>query len=198
MRAVRLAAWAAVCAVAIGATASVSAAALTLTADQYEIDSGHSSVIFRVNHIGASYCYGRFNDISGTLSTSRDGEISAILVEIKTESLDTNHAERDAHLKGEDFFNVAKHPTIKFVGKKFEKAGDKKYKITGDMTLLGVTKSITADVEYVGTVDHPRAGIRSGVDGTFTFKRSDFGMSAMVPSLGDEVRIYVGLEGVKK
>jgi len=178
----------------------ISAATLAaVSADRFEVDKVHSAVIYRINHLGTSYSYGRFNDISGTFTfNEQDAGKSEILIEVKTGSVDSGDKKRDDHLKSPDFFNVKQFPVMSFASKTVKKAETNIYDVTGDLTLHGVTKSITTKVEHVGTGKDPWGGTRSGFETVFTVKRSDFGINFMPDGLGDEVRVTVSIEGVKK
>jgi len=168
-------------------------------AESYSIDATHSRVTFRVQHFGVSYFYGQFFDVSGTFSVDdKNMDQSSVNVTIKVGSLDTHDAKRDAHLKGPDFFNAKAFPVMTFKGRKLEKQGGGKVRITGDLMLHGVTKPITITLSHVGSGKDPWGGYRSGYDGTFTIKRSDFGMKYMLEGIGDEVTITMGIEGVRK
>lgn len=174
-------------------------APLAVTAPaMYEIDGVHSAVIFRIKHLGVSYSYGRFNQITGSFTYDEaKPEASSIQVEIPTDSIDTGHEGRDQHLKSPDFFNAAEFPTITFKSKEVKKAKDGKLAVTGDLSLHGVTKAVTAEVEFVGAGDRGQMGNKAGFEATFTIKREDFGMSKMVgeTGIGNEVRVTVSLEG---
>lgn len=164
------------------------------SAEDFKVDSGHSAVIFRVKHLGVSYCYGRFNEIGGSFSF----DSGSLDIEIKTSSIDSNSENRDKHLKGPDFFNVKQFPVIKFTGKKFKKIGDDEFEVSGDLTLHGVTKPLTIQLERVGSGKDPWGGYRSGFETTFTIKRTDFGMKFMTGGLGDEIRVIVSIEGIRE
>jgi polyisoprenoid-binding protein YceI len=165
----------------------------------FQIDAVHSSVNFRVKHLGVSYNYGRFNSISGTVNFDEKApEKSSIEVEIKSESVDTNNPGRDKHLKSPDFFNAKQFPTITFKSTSVKKTADRMLEVTGDLTLHGVTKSIKANAEMVGSAKDPRGGgLRTGFDAMFKVKRSDFDMKFMLDGIGDEVDIHMGLEAVR-
>ncbi len=169
-------------------------AGTALAAETFEVDAAHSSVVFRAKHLGVSYAYGRFNDISGSFSF----DDATLDIEIKTDSIDTNSKDRDKHLKGPDFFNVKQFPVAKFSAKEFTKRGDNVYKVTGDMAFHGVTKSLDVTLERVGSGEDPWGGYRSGFEVIFNFKRSDFGMTYGTKGLGDDIRVMVSVEGVRK
>ncbi|MBI5433649.1 MAG: YceI family protein [Planctomycetes bacterium] len=164
----------------------------------YEIDGVHSSVLFRIKHLGVSYFYGRFNEVTGSfVYDEAKPETSSIQVEVATASVDTGHDGRDQHLQSPDFFNAAEHPKLTFKSKEVKKSKDGKLSVTGDLTLHGVTKPVTADVEFVGAGDRGQMGNKAGFETTFTIKREDFGMTKMLgeTGLGNDVRVTVSLEG---
>jgi polyisoprenoid-binding protein YceI len=167
-------------------------------ADTFEIDPVHSSVLFKVRHLNVADFYGRFNEIKGTVSFDKDSpEKSSVTAEVPIESVDTHNDKRNQHLKSPDFFNAKQFPNISFKSTKVEKAGDD-FKVTGDFTLHGVTKSITVEFEKVGEGKGMQGEIRAGGKTEFKIKRSDYGMNFMLNGIGDEVEITISLEGVKK
>lgn len=171
-------------------------------ADTFNVDKQHSTVTFRIKHLNVSYFHGRFNDVSGSF-TFDDDDISksSLNIKVKTRSVDTNDRKRDKHLRSPDFFGAKQFPSIKFKGKQFSLGEDGRIAVTGDLTLHGVTKSITVHIERVGSGRGMRPGeVRSGFETTFTIKRTDFGMTKYVQKkmLGDEVRLTVGMEGIRK
>ncbi|MBX3385708.1 MAG: YceI family protein [Phycisphaeraceae bacterium] len=179
-----------------GAATSAPAASGALT-----VDGSHSSVIYRVSHAGVVNFYGRFNKVEGTFDFDPANPSSAVFdVSIPADSIDSNNKQRDDHLKSPDFFNAKQFPTITFKGKEVRKAGEH-FELVGDLTLLGQTKPITAKLEHIGAGDRgPRMGYRAGFEATFTFKRSDFGMTYGVKDgmLGDEVTVIVALQGMRR
>jgi polyisoprenoid-binding protein YceI len=167
----------------------------------FEIDASHSAVIYRIKHLGVAYNYGRFNDVSGSFVFDADEpEASSISVEIDTASVDSGNEKRDNHLRSPDFFNAKQFPTATFESTSVRKTGPSVYEVTGDFTMLGQTMPITATINKTGEGKDPWGGFRSGIETTFTIKRSDFGMMYMVENggLGDEVRLTVALEGIRK
>jgi polyisoprenoid-binding protein YceI len=118
-------------------------------------------------------------------------------VTVKVDKLDTANAKRDQHLKSSDFFNAKQFPDIEFKSTGVKSTGDKTFDVTGDLTLHGVTKSITVPMTFVGAATTPM-GARAGFDATFTIKRSDYGMNFMPGMVGDDVTLMINLEGVKQ
>jgi polyisoprenoid-binding protein YceI len=167
-------------------------------AETFEIDPIHSSVLFKIRHLNVADFHGRFNEIKGNVSFDKDSpEKSAVTAEVAVESVDTHNDKRNQHLKSPDFFNAKQFPTISFKSTKVEKSGDI-FKITGDFTLHGVTKSITVDFKKVGEGKGMQGELRAGGGTEFTIKRSDYGMTFMQNAVGDEVGIILSLEAVKK
>ncbi len=177
------------------------AAQANLAADMYEVDGLHSSVVFRVGYMGVSNFYGRFNDVSGTYRLDFDNPSeSSIDISIDTASIDTANEGRDKHLRGPDFFSAKEFPTVSFTGTSFEAVDSDTIRVTGDMTVRGVTQAVTVDIDWVGDRPDPRGGYRSGIDTTLTINRSDFGVSYGVDIgvLGDSTDIMIGLTGMKQ
>ncbi len=166
---------------------------------KFEIDGVHSSVLFGVVHAKVGRFWGRFNQVSGELTVDADKpQMSTVLVKIAAESVDTANDGRDNHLRGPDFFNAKEFPEIVFESTKIAKAGDG-FEVSGDLTMLGVTKPINAKVKFTGHSDMPRLGKRSGYEVSFEIKRSDFGMKYGLPDvLGDDVKVLIALEAVLK
>ena len=167
-------------------------------AASFKVDAAHSSVIFRIKHLGIGNVYGRFNEFSGTLKYASAGSGSAIDLTIRAASVDTNSPKRDNHLRSPDFFSVKEFPTITFKSTNWKKTGDNAYEVTGSLSLHGKTKTITAKVEKTGEGDRGRMGYRVGFETTIDIKRSDFGMKKMLGPAGDEVRLIISVEAIRK
>ena len=168
-------------------------------AGSYEIDPVHSALVFAVRHADASRFWGRFNAFEGRLEVDTDEPASSsIVVEVAAESVDTANEGRDQHLRGPDFFNAKEFPEIVFESTAVARS-EAGFDVTGELTMLGVTKTVRAQAEFVGYSESERFGKRTGYEVSFTIQRSDFGMDYMVgPMLGDEVRIVFSLEGMAK
>ena len=181
-----------------GALALGSAATLAAAADTYKIDPEHGTVIYRVTHFGVGNAYGRFNKPTGTVVLdSADPSKTKFEFEVKTENLDTANDQRDKHLQSPDFFDAKQFPTISFKSTSVKSDGENKYLVTGDLTLHGVTKSITVPITKTGESDTGRMGYRSGWEATTSLKRSDYGMTGMQGPVGDEVNLVISFEAVK-
>ena len=162
----------------------------------YVIDPGHTSVNFGISHLGFSSYQGRFNTIAGSLNfDAKAPEKSSLTVTIDAASIDTNHTELEGKLKGADWFDTAKFPTATFPSTKVEKLTDTTGKLTGDLTLHGVTKPVTLDVTFNGAGNNPFANVpQLGFSAKGSIKRSDFGIAQYLPAIGDEVSIMIESE----
>jgi polyisoprenoid-binding protein YceI len=178
--------------------AVVSSLGLAAHADTFKIDPVHSSIAFSIQHLGITDFIGRFNDVSGTVVFDKaDPSKSSVEISIPVESIDTHNEKRDQHLKSPDFFNAKQFPMIVFKSKSVEASGDD-YKVTGELILHGVTKPLTLEIKRVAEGQGMEGETRLGGGTRFKFKRSDFGMDFMQGPLGDEVTVFVSLEGVKQ
>ena len=166
--------------------------------ETYDVDTGHSALLFRIKHVDVGYTYGRFNEFSGSLVVD-DENLAAAKVEItaKLESVDTNDAKRDQHLKSPDFFNANQFPTMGFKSTSVTKTGDE-WAVQGNFTLHGVTKAVTIKMTKTGEGKDPYGNERIGFEGGMRIKRSDFGMDKMQEAVGDKVWVTVAIEGIKK
>lgn len=156
----------------------------------FDKEGMHAFIQFRVKHAGFSWLYGRFNNFDGTFSYDKDDPKSAkVSVTIDTTSVDSNHAERDKHLRNEDFLNVEKFPEAKFESTSFDGKT-----LKGNLTLLGETKPVEIDVEKIGEGDDRWGGYRAGFEGTTNFTMGDFGMKKDFGT----VEMILSVEGIKK
>lgn len=166
-------------------------------ADNYKVDPVHSSVIFKIDHLGVAPFYGRFNDPTGTVTLDKeDASKSSFTFEVKAENVNTGNAKRDAHLKTPDFFDARQFPAITFKSKGVKDLGSDKYEVTGDLTLHGVTKEIKLILTKTGEKE-TKMGYRTGWATAITLKRSDYGMTQMLDMVGDEVQLTIAYEAVK-
>jgi polyisoprenoid-binding protein YceI len=168
--------------------------------ETYEIDPVHSFVLFKVNHLGAGYVWGRFTGgLSGTVTTDPAApEKSEVAVQVKTDTLDTGFAQRDKDIKSPDFLNAKQFPLITFKSTSVQKVSDQLYSVTGDLTFHGVTKPLIVQANITGTGKGPKGEVRTGVEVHFTIKRSEFGVKYGLPALGDDVEMIVNAEGIRK
>jgi polyisoprenoid-binding protein YceI len=177
----------------------LSAAAIPArAADDYAMDGMHSGVTFKIQHLGLSWIYGRFDDFAGGFTIDADDAGKCLFgISIKAETIDTNNQKRDDHLRSPDFFNVKQFPTISFKSTAVKAIKDG-YEVTGDLTLHGVTKPVTFKLNGGKKAEFPKNVQRTGFSTELTIKRSDFGMDKMLEAIGDEVYISISIEGVKK
>jgi polyisoprenoid-binding protein YceI len=167
-------------------------------ADNYVIDTrgAHAAITFKFKHIGISWLVGHFKTFSGEFTFDPDNiGATTISVDIHPANIDSNHAERDKHMRGAKYFNVAKFPTAKFDSTKVTAADDGMASIEGDLTLHGVTKNIRFDASVVGQGKDPWGGYRAGFEATYTLNTQDFGMS-FPPSNTVELGLFI--EGIRR
>ena len=174
-----------------------------LAADSYKIEGSHTSIIFGVSHLGFSYTYGMFKNSQGSYSLDTGNPAaSSFELAIDVNSIDTNDAKRDEHLKNADFFNVKQFPAITFkstsVSAEKDSSDNTIYQVTGDLTMHGTTKSITLPLQLLKEGPGMGGKNRTGFLCETRLKRSDFGMTNMVPAIGDEVAITISFEGVQQ
>jgi polyisoprenoid-binding protein YceI len=172
-----------------------------LMAADYVIDTkgAHASIKFRVQHLGYSWLYGRFNEFDGRFSYDEAApEKASIEVNIKTNSVDSNHAERDKHLRGDDFLDVDKYPQAKFISTSFTQGKDGKGTLKGNLTLHGITKPVEIAVQSIGEGKDPWGGYRAGFEGTTKFAMADFGILKDLGPKSKDVEMILSLEGVRQ
>lgn len=158
-------------------SASAPATSPTQLTGTWQIDSVHSGVEFAVTHLMISKVRGRLSDVTGSLVTDGTPEGSHVHVEIGTASIDTHEAARDTHLRSPDFFDVEKFPKITFDSTAIKAKARDEYRVTGNLTMHGVTRQIEIDVTNEGTGRDPWGGDRVGFSSTFTVDRSDYGLT---------------------
>lgn len=170
-------------------------------AAEYEIDTdgAHAFVNFKISHLGYSWLHGRFNDFSGTFYFDPENkEKSKVNVKINTKSIDSNHSERDKHLRNEDFLNTDKFPEAFYVGSYYEVLTDNTGVIHGDFTLNGITKHLPIQVEEIGLGQDPWGNSRAGFEGTTEIKLKDFGINYDLGQASEKVYLTFSIEGIKK
>lgn len=180
--------------------AGLQTGATAARAADYAIDLSHSHVVFLIDHLGFSKMIGLFTDFGGTFSFD-PGSVPAskLTVRIKTDSLQTQHAQRDKDLKGADWFNVTEFPEMTFAGTEFTKKDERMGTITGNLTLRGVTKPVTLNVTLNKVGQNPLDKMNSaGFSARGTFKRSDFGIKTFLGPIGDDVDLIIEVEGKQK
>lgn len=176
-------------------------AASTATAADYVIDTegAHAFVDFKIKHLGYSWLLGRFNTFEGDFSyDAKAPNKSAIQLEIDVASIDSNHAERDKHLRNADFLDVKKFPTASFKSTSFKFSDDNNAVVTGDFTLRGITKSISFPVQKIGEGNDPWGGYRAGFEGKTSLKLTDYGINYNLGPASTHVEIGLYIEGIRK
>ena len=171
-----------------------------LAAD-YAIDKEgqHAFVNFKISHLGYSWLWGTFKDFDGTFSyDAAKPEASQVQVTLKTASVDSNHAERDKHLRSDDFLSVGKHPTATFKSTSVKSTGEGTADITGDLTLNGVTKPVVIAARFIGEGKDPWGGYRAGFEGSTTLALKDFGITKDLGPASQTVELIISVEGVRK
>ena len=180
--------------VAAAATASANPTVAPL---QFKLDPVHCMALFRIHHVGAGQFWGMFDQVEGTMTYAEDGKtVPTFDVTVQVESVHSGTEKLDRTIIGPQFFNAKEYETIRFVSTGGESKGDGVWDITGDFTMHGVTRPVTAKVEFTGLAGNP-VQKKAGFEATFEVKRSDYGMDWGVKNkaLGDDVRLVVGLEG---
>src|SRR5579872_5857682 len=181
---------------------STSSPASTIT---WKLDPAHSSAEFKVKHMMISNVKGTFSGLSGTLSEhTGDPSLSGIDATIDVASINTGDAQRDGHLKSADFFDAEKYPTMNFKSTRVEKTGEAEYKVTGDLTIHGVTKPVTFDVEGpTAPGKDPWGNTRIGISATAKINRKDFGLNwnAALETggflVGEQVQVTIEAQFIK-
>ncbi|TMO08976.1 YceI family protein [Pseudoalteromonas sp. S558] len=172
----------------------------TASAADYVIDTkgAHAFVNFKIKHLGYSWLHGRFNTFDGKFNyDAKNPNASQIMVNIDTTSLDSNHAERDKHLRGKDFLNVDKYPTATFKSTSIKFESDSG-EVTGDFTLHGITKTITFEIEKIGEGNDPWGGYRVGFEGETSLKLADYGIDYNLGPASTHVDIGLFIEGIRQ
>ena len=179
--------------------------ALAAPAEEWRLDPAHSSAQFSVRHLMISTVRGQFGKLTGTVRYDPANPAAAsVQAEVDVSSIDTREPKRDAQLKSADFFDVTKYPTATFRSTKIEPAGPNKLKITGDLTMHGITKQVVFDVDGLGEPVKDRAGLRIGATATTKISRKEFGIlwnrltEAGGVTVGDEVTITIDAELIRR
>ena len=171
-----------------------------LAAD-YAIDKQgqHAFVNFKISHLGYSWLYGSFKDFDGSFSfDEKSPEASKVNVTLNTASVDTNHAERDKHIRSDDFLSVDKHPTATFASTSVKSTGEGTADITGNLTLNGVTKPVVIAAKFIGQGDDPWGGYRAGFEGSTMLKLKDFDITKDLGPASESVELIISVEGVRQ
>ena len=154
---------------------------------------------FKISHLGYSWLYGTFKDFDGSFSfDAAKPQDSKVNVTLNTTSVDTNHAERDKHIRSGDFLNVSKHPTATFASTSVKSTGEGTADITGDLTLNGVTKPVVIAAKFIGEGKDPWGGYRAGFEGSTKLKLKDFDIQKDLGPASQDVELIISVEGVRK
>lgn len=169
-------------------------------ADTFAVNKPHTMIAFSIDRLGLTKVLGSFSKVDGEFTIDRDNPAaSTVSVTIDPSTIYTGFEARDKHLRSPDFFNVQEFPEVKFVSTQVERTGEKTAKVTGNLTLLGVTKPVTLDVALNSIKQDARTKKDlAGFSARATLKRSDFGMKYQVGPLGDDVTLMVELLGDAK
>jgi polyisoprenoid-binding protein YceI len=181
-------------------TSTTTTTALPLAPGRWALDKNHSGVFFVVRHLGLSNVRGRFDTFDGTLDIGPDLDAVVVTAEVDLSSVDTNNADRDAHLRSTDFFDTDQNPVMSFRSTSITGAGEN-YELAGELTIAGTTKPVTFDVEFNGTETFPGdQSTHAGFSATGQIKRSDYGIDFGIIAgaeklmLGDKVKIELDLQ----
>ena len=173
---------------------------IPLTRGAWTIDPIHSAVNFSVRHLGLAKVRGRFNDFEGSVTVGDTVADTVVVADIDLSSVDTNNADRDAHLRSSDFFDAETHPRMTFVSTGVTGADDD-YTLDGHLTINGVTRPVSLTVEFFGAEPYPMDGsVRAGFSATGAIQRSDFGVNFEIPlgadkvAIGDKVTIELDIQ----
>lgn len=180
--------------------ASLLLSSVTANAANYKIDKEgqHAFIQFRIQHLGYSWLYGTFKDFDGSFSfDASNPSADKVDVTINTNSVDTNHAERDKHLRSADFLNVAKNPQATFKSTSVKKEGDE-LEIVGDLTLNGVTKPVTLEAKLLGEGKDPWGGYRAGFEAEGEIALKDFNITKDLGPASQKVQLMISVEGVRQ
>jgi len=176
-------------------------ASTQISAANYIIDTeyAHASINFKIKHLGYSWLTGRFNQLEGSFNyDDKNISNSSIKVSIAPSSIDTNHAEREKHLKSKKYLNTGEFSKVTFISTKITDKGNNKLSLQGDLTLHGVKKNITIDAIKIGEGKDPWGGYRVGFTGTTTLKLTDFGYTFDLGPASKEVELTLNIEGVRQ
>lgn len=181
------------------AAATVTAGGAFAAAEKYVLDASHSQVVFSYDHLGFSTTYGMFSGFEGEIMFDQeDPAASSVTVSMPVMSMFTGWEKREGHFMSDDFFGAEEGDMVTFTSTGIEVTGADTAKITGDLTMNDITKSVVLDAVLNKTGDHPQAGKPwAGFDATTTLLRSDFGVGAFAPFVSDEVEVMISLEAMK-
>ncbi len=171
------------------------------SAADYKLDikGMHAAVQFKISHLGMSWIMGRFDSFTGEYSYDADKpEEAKLSIVVDTKSVNTNHAERDIHLRNEDFLDVDKYPQATFTSETVTLNDDNTGTMTGQLNLHGVEKTITVDIKKIGEGKDPWGGYRSGFEGSTILKLADYGMTKNLGKASETLELTVSFEGKRQ
>ncbi|MBI1173700.1 MAG: polyisoprenoid-binding protein [Sideroxydans sp.] len=169
-----------------------------LAAESYTVDPAHTFPHFSVNHLGFSTVQGRFDKTSGKVTLDRAAKTGSVDIAIQADSISTGFAKRDEHLMSPDFFNAAEFPTITYQSSSMTFKGDTPASVNGKLSLLGVTKPVTLTIDAFKCGTNPmNKKEECGAAASAQIKRSDFGMKAFLPGVGDDIKLVFEIEAYK-
>lgn len=173
----------------------------TETVSKWTVDPSHSEITFKVKHLVISTVTGKFKTFDASIeSENEDFDNAKVTFEADINSIDTGNEDRDNHLKSDDFFNASEHPKLTFESTSFKKVGDGEFKLVGDLTIRGNTKTVELDAEYGGTVEDPYGNTKAGFDVTGKINRKEFGLkwNAVTEAgsvvVSDEVKLNLNVQ----
>ncbi len=168
-------------------------------AETYKLDPDHTSIVFRIKHLGVGNVYGSFAGATGSFEFDENTPSNnAIEIQVSAVNIYTPVDKRDNHLRSPDFFHDKKYPKISFKSTSAKKIDNTSFELSGELSLLDKTQPITVKVVQTGQGKDPWGNFRRGFEATFSIKRSDFGLGFMLSAAGDEVQVTVSLEGIRK
>lgn len=168
-------------------------------AEYYEIDSTHTYPHFAIEHLGFSTLYGRFDQTTGKLMIDRDNKNGFVSINIDAVSVATGYSKRDKHLRSPDFLNVMEFPKITYESRNIQFKGDEQALVEGDLTMLGVKKSVDLQVTRYRCGKNPMSQKETcGFEAHTEIKRSDFGSHYGAPGIGDTMKLWFQVEAIKE
>jgi len=181
----------------------LAAATLTFNASaaDYVIDhkGAHAFINFKIKHLGYSWLTGRFNTFTGKFNYDADDiQATNLIIDVDTNSFDSNHAKRDKHIRSDDFLDSGTFGTARFVSTKVTDKGNNQLEVLGDLTLHGITKIITINAEKIGEGKDPWGGYRVGFSGTTTLRLKDFGIPEKLGPASTHVFMDLHIEGIRQ
>lgn len=164
-----------------------------------DTEGAHAFIQFKIKHLGFSWLWGRFDTFNGGFTLDEDHiENSSVNVTIDVASVNTNHAERDKHLRADDFFDVERFPSATFTSTRVEKTGDRTANVHGNLTLKGVTKPVTLKATYIGSGNDPWGSFRAGFEATTDIELKDFNIDYDLGPASTSAEIHISVEGIRK